>query len=147
MVGVVMDTLVICTATALINIVTGANLSGLTGIEMTQEAFRLGLGDFGLAFIAISLFFFAFTTIIGWYFFGEANIKYLFGVKAVPVYRWVVLGFIVLGSFLEVGLVWDLADMFNGLMVIPNLIGLLILAPQAVQLLKDYDNNFLGKAK
>jgi len=147
MVGVVMDTLVICTATALINIVTGANLSGLTGIEMTQEAFRLGLGDFGLAFTAISLFFFAFTTIIGWYFFGEANIKYLFGVKAVPVYRWVVLGFIVLGSFLEVGLVWDLADMFNGLMVIPNLIGLLILAPQAVQLLKDYDNNFLGKAK
>ena len=145
MVGVVIDTLVICSATALINLVTGADKLGLTGIEMTQEAFRLGLGDFGLAFIAISLFFFAFTTIIGWYFFGEANIKYLFGVKAVPVYRWVVLGFIVLGSFLKVGLVWDLADMFNGLMVIPNLIGLIILSSQAVEILKDYDNNFARK--
>lgn len=147
MVGVVIDTLVVCTATALVNLVTGANASGLTGIEMTQEAFRLGLGDFGLGFIAVSLFFFAFTTIIGWYFFGEANIKYLFGIKAVPIYRWIVLGFIVLGSFLQVGLVWDLADMFNGLMVIPNLIGLLILAPQAVQLLRDYDTNFIKDQK
>lgn len=147
MVGVIVDTLVICTATALVNLVTGANLTGLTGIEMTQEAFRLGLGEIGLGFIAVSLFFFAFTTIIGWYFFGEANIKFLFGIKAVPIYRWIVLGFIVLGSFLKVDLVWDLADMFNGLMVIPNLIGLLILAPQAAEMLRDYDMNYLGKEK
>ncbi len=147
MVGVIVDTLVICTVTALVNLVTGANLTGLTGIEMTQEAFRLGLGEIGLGFIAVSLFFFAFTTIIGWYFFGEANIKFLFGIKAVPIYRWIVLGFIVLGSFLKVDLVWDLADMFNGLMVIPNLIGLLILAPQAAEMLRDYDMNYLGKEK
>ena len=75
---------------------------------MTQEAFRLGLGNFGTIFIAISLFFFALTTIIGWYFFGEANIKYLFGAKAVNIYKIAVLGFIILGSFLEVGIVWDL---------------------------------------
>lgn len=147
MVGVIIDTIIVCTATALVNLVTGANALGLTGIEMTQKSFELGLGSFGLAFIAISLFFFAFTTIIGWYFFGEANIKYLFGARAVGIYRLIVLGFIVLGSFLQVGLVWDMADMFNGLMVIPNLIGLLILAPQAVAIMKDYDTNFMKLQK
>lgn len=143
MVGVVIDTIIVCTATALINIVTGAYTEGLTGIEMTQRAFEIGLGDFGVAFIAISLFFFALTTIVGWYFFGEGNIKYLFGGRAVKYYRVAVLGFIILGSFLKVDLVWDLADMFNGLMVIPNLIGLFILAPQAVEILKDYDTRFI----
>lgn len=148
MVGVVIDTLVICTVTALINLVTEANLIQgadgklLTGIEMTQKAFELGLGKFGLSFIAISLFFFALTTIIGWYFFGEANIKYLFGSKGVTAYRILVLAFIILGAFLKVDIVWLMADMFNGLMVIPNLIGLLILAPQAVDILKDYDTKF-----
>ena len=147
MVGVIIDTIIICTATAMINLVTGANTLGLTGIEMTQKAFELGLGSFGLAFIAISLFFFAFTTIIGWYFFGEANIKYLFGVKGVNPYRIVVLVFIVLGSFLEVELVWKLADLFNGMMVIPNLIALLILAPQASAILKDYDTRFIKEQR
>jgi AGCS family alanine or glycine:cation symporter len=109
---------------------------------MTQKAFELGLGRFGVVFIAVSLFFFAFTTIIGWTFFGEANVKYLFGPKAVNPYKFIVLLFIVGGALLQVDLVWDLADMFNGLMVIPNLIGLLILAPQVVKILNDYDNNF-----
>ena len=156
MVGVIIDTGIVCTVTALINIVTGANAklvdtvvngevvkAGITGIAMTQEAFGIGLGSFGLSFIAVSLFFFALTTIVGWYFFGESNIKYLFGAKAVPAYRWIVLGFVVLGSFLKVEFVWELADMFNGLMVIPNVIGLVILAPQASRILKDYNNNFL----
>lgn len=147
MVGVIIDTIIICTSTALVNIVTGANLSGLTGIEMTQKAFGLGLGNFGLAFIAISLFFFAFTTIIGWYFFGEANIKFLFGIKGVNPYRIIVLAFIILGSFLEVELVWKLADLFNGMMVIPNLIALLILAPQASAILKDYDTRFIKEQR
>lgn len=143
MVGVIIDTIVICTATALVNIVTGSYLQGLTGIEMTQKAFELGLGSLGLNFIAIALFFFALTTIIGWYFFGEQNIKYLFGPKAVGPYKIAVLGFVILGSFMKVGIVWDLADMFNGLMVIPNLIGLLILAPQAAAMVKDYDTTFI----
>lgn len=171
MVGVIIDTGIVCTVTALINIVTGANsmmidaagnevvgtvakvanklfidgveVTGITGIAMTQEAFARGLGGFGLSFIAVSLFFFALTTIVGWYFFGESNIKYLFGAKAVPFYRWAVLAFVILGSFLKVEFVWDLADMFNGLMVIPNVIGLVILAPQASRILKDYNNNFL----
>ena len=138
----IIDTMVVCTATALVNIVTQANLTGLTGAAMTQKAFELGLGRFGVVFIAVSLFFFAFTTIIGWTFFGEANIKYLFGPKAVNPYKIVVLFFIVGGALLQVDLVWDLADMFNGLMVIPNLIGLLILSPQVVKILNDYNNNF-----
>ncbi|MDY0236388.1 MAG: sodium:alanine symporter family protein [Gudongella sp.] len=142
MVGVIIDTMVVCTATALVNLVTQANLTGLTGAAMTQKAFELGLGRFGVVFIAVSLFFFAFTTIIGWTFFGEANVKYLFGPKAVNPYKLLVLLFIVGGAMLQVDLVWDLADMFNGLMVIPNLIGLLILSPQVVKIMKDYDNNF-----
>lgn len=142
MVGVVIDTVVICTSTALVNLVTGTHLLGLTGAEMTQKAFQLGLGNFGIYFVAISLLFFAFTTIIGWYFFGEANVKYLFGAKTINLYRIFVLLAIIYGSTLEPGFVWDLADLFNGLMVIPNLIGLLILAPQAVEIIKDYRNRF-----
>ena len=91
-------------------------------------------------FIAICLLFFAFSTIIGWYFFGEANVKYLFGKKAVPVYAILVLGFVLLGSFLKVSLVWDLSDMFNGLMVIPNLIGLSALSGVVAMLYKEYNN-------
>lgn len=147
MVGVVIDTLVVCTATAMVNLVTQSNTSGLTGAAMTQKAFELGLGRSGVIFIAISLFFFAFTTIIGWYFFGEANIKYLFGARGVAPYRILVLLFIILGSILEVQLVWDMADMFNGLMVIPNLIGLIILAPEAVAILKDYDTTFIKEQR
>lgn len=142
MVGVIIDTFVVCTFTALVNIVTGSYLEGLNAASMTQRAFELGLGRFGVIFIAISLFFFAFTTIIGWTFFGDANVKYLFGKKGSNVYKIIVLVFIVIGANLEVGLVWDLADMFNGLMVLPNVIGLLLLAPQARKILVDYDTNF-----
>nr|WP_300002123.1 sodium:alanine symporter family protein [Tissierella sp.] len=147
MVGVIIDTFVVCTFTALVNIVTGSYLEGLDAAAMTQRAFEIGLGRFGVVFIAISLFFFAFTTIIGWTFFGDANVKYLFGKKGSNIYKAIVLVFIVIGANLEVGLVWDLADMFNGLMVIPNIIGLLILAPQVKKILIDYDTNFVTRLK
>lgn len=142
MVGVVIDTFVVCTFTALVNIVTGSYTEGLDAAAMTQRAFELGLGRFGVVFIAVSLFFFAFTTIIGWTFFGDANIKYLFGKKGSTPYKLAVLIFIVLGSTLPVKFVWKLADMFNGLMVIPNIIGLLILAPQVRKSLKDYNKKY-----
>ncbi|MDO7205700.1 alanine:cation symporter family protein [Paraclostridium bifermentans] len=80
-------------------------------------------GKFGDIFIAICMFFFAFSTIIGWYFFGEANIKYLFGTKAVKIYVVLVAICVFLGTLGEVSIVWTMSDMFNGLMVIPNLIG------------------------
>lgn len=123
-VGVFIDTFVVLTITALVIIATGANTTGETGIAATQLAFERGFGHFGIIFIAIALLFFAFSTIIGWYFFAEANIKYLFGPKALNPFRIVVLLFIILGTALHVELVWQLADMFNGIMVIPNVIGL-----------------------
>lgn len=123
-VGVFIDTFVVLNITALVIIATGANLSGEQGIAVTQAAFETAFGQFGLTFIAIALLFFAFSTIIGWYFFGEANVKYLFGKKALTPYRIIVLAFIVIGTTQHVELVWELADMFNGFMVIPNVIGL-----------------------
>ena len=97
---------------------------------MTQAAFQMKLGYFGSVFIAVALFFFALSTIIGWYFFGEANIKYLFHEKAhsVNIYRILVMLMIVFGSMQKVGLVWEMADMLNGFMVLPNLIALLLMS-------------------
>src|SRR3712207_9468123 len=95
---------------------------GLTGIELTQAAFQMKLGYFGSVFVAIALFFFALSTIIGWYFFGEANVKYLFhgNLFSIHVYRFLVMGMIVFGSLQKVGLVWELADLLNGFMVFPK---------------------------
>ena len=84
------------------------------------------------------MFFCAFSTIIGWYFFGEANIKYLFGKKAILIYRVLVMVCIVIGSMQKVNLVWEMADMFNGFMVIPNLIALLLLSNRVVNVSKKY---------
>lgn len=127
-VGVFIDTFIVLTMTALVVVITGAFQSGLTGVELAQSAFVSFYGKFGNIFIAVSLLFFAFSTIIGWYFFGEQNVKYLFGSKAVKFYAALVVVFVIVGSVMKVGLVWDMSDMFNGLMVIPNLLGLLALS-------------------
>ena len=95
-------------------------------------------GKVGVIFIAICLFFFAFSTIIGWYFFAQANVKYLFGLKAIKPFTVIACLCIVLGSALKVDLVWSLADMFNGLMVIPNLLALLALSGAVVLLNNEY---------
>ena len=138
-VGVFIDTFVVLNMTAFVIFVTGAIDGKTTGIALTQKAFETGLGSVGYAFVAVCLFFFAFSTIIGWYFFGEQNIKYLFGSKGTLPYRVIVMGFIVLGSMLQVTLVWELADMFNGLMVLPNLIALIGLSKVVSASLKDFD--------
>ena len=109
------------------------------GISLTQEAFKTRFGDIGVLFIAVCLLFFAFSTIIAWYFFGEQNIRYLFGNKMSKVYGVIVVIFIFIGSTLKVDLVWALADCFNGLMVIPNLLGILALSPLVSKLTKDYN--------
>ena len=96
--------------------------------NMAQVAFSTVFGSFGNFYVAICLLFFAFSTIIGWYFFGEQNVKALFGHKAVKVYAAIVVICIVIGSALHVDLVWNLSDLFNGLMVFPNLIALLALS-------------------
>ncbi|MGH4139349.1 alanine/glycine:cation symporter family protein [Clostridium sp.] len=142
---VFIDTFIILTLTALVILTTGAMDGKTTGIALTQKAFVNGMGSFGGPFIAIALFFFAFSTIIAWYFFGEANVKYLFGKKALNVYRCLVLVFIVLGAALKVELVWELADTFNGLMVIPNLIALLGLSALVKKTLSNYEDDFEKK--
>ena len=90
--------------------------------------------------ISICLFFFAYSTIIGWYFFGEQNVRFLFTEKGLPYYRVIVCIFIVIGATLKVDLVWSLADLFNGLMVIPNLIALLVLHKVVVKNLDDFES-------
>ena len=155
MIGVFIDTFVVLTLNALVIICTlytadgplaggyvGDVTSTLSKTNLAQTAFGSVMGaSLGAKFVAICLFFFAFSTIIGWYFFGEQNIKYLFGTKGTTPYRLIVMGFIVLGSVLQVDLVWELADMFNGLMVLPNLIALIGLSKIVSMALRDYDAN------
>lgn len=137
MIGVFIDTFVILTVTALVIVSSGAWTTGLTGSALAQQAFNESFGAFGNIFIAVCMLFFAFSTIIGWYFFGEANVKALFGKKYVKLYAVVVVFFIALGAGLKVDLVWSLSDMFNGLMVLPNLIGVLALGNVVVKLSKE----------
>jgi len=147
MIGVFIDTFVILNLTALVIITTGSRTSGFTGAELSQYAFSTLYGKFGEIFIAICMLFFAFSTIIGWYFFGEANIRYLFGAKAVKIYSIIVCICVVLGSLQEVELVWNMADCFNSLMVIPNAIALIALSGLVKKTHDDYYNNFLPNRK
>ena len=126
--GVFVDTFVVLTLTGLVLITSGLIPQGMTGTSLTQAAFSQAFGGFGPIFIAVCMFFFAFSTIIGWYFFGQSNFKALFGEKLLPVYSIIVVAFILVGSTLKVDLVWALADLFNGLMAVPNLLALLALA-------------------
>ena len=118
--GVFIDTFVVLTLTGLVLLTSGLLPEGLTGTALTQAAFSQAFGGFGPVFIAICMFFFAFSTIIGWYFFGQSNFKALFGEKALPVYSVIVVVFILVGSTLKVDLVWAMADFFNGLMAVPT---------------------------
>lgn len=137
---VFIDTFVVLTGTALVILTSKVPLVKGAGIILTQGAFSKTLGVFGDSFIAICLLFFAFSTIIGWYFFGEANVRYIFrDKKAINIYRAIVMIMIVIGSMMKVELVWELADMFNGMMVIPNLIALLALGKFARTAMKEYD--------
>lgn len=147
MIGVFIDTFVILNLTALVIITTGSRTTGLTGAQLSQYAFSTLYGKFGEIFIAICMLFFAFSTIIGWYFFGEANIRYLFGAKAVKIYSIIVCMCVALGSLQEVELVWNMADCFNSMMVIPNAIALVALSGLVKKTHDDYYNNFLPNQK
>ena len=140
MMGVFIDTFVILTMTALVILSTGALGSGLTGSELAQTAFSADFGNIGNIFIAICMLFFAFTTIVSWYYFGEVNVRALFGNKAVKLYAVIVLAFVLVGSNLKVDLVWNMSDMFNGLMVLPNLIALLPCVGIVAKKTKEYES-------
>ena len=151
MIGVFLDTFVVLSMTALVILTSGmlgsvdANGQMLTATALAQAAFNHSFGSLGNAFVAICLLFFAFSTIIGWYFFGESNVRALFkgNKKAVVVYGVIAVSFIVVGSVQKVGLVWDMSDMFNGLMVIPNLLAVLALSGVAAKFAKD--DNYRGE--
>ncbi len=146
MMGVFIDTIVLLPLTVLAILTSGvlgtrdAQGGFVTGIELTQSAFAQVFGQFGYVIIAVCVFFFAFATIIGWYFFGLANVKYLFGKKAVSVYAVLVSVFVGVGCTLKVDLVWNLADLFNGLMVIPNILALVLLGGVVVKLTKNWES-------
>ena len=138
MIGVFIDTFVVLTMTALVVICTlyagngplahGA-VDGISKTNMAQLAFSSVFGDtLGNAFVAICLLFFAFSTIVGWNLFGRINVNYLFGKKANLAYSIIAIIFIFLGSCLSNDLVWELTDMFNQLMVLPNMIALVALS-------------------
>lgn len=139
---VFVDTHVVCTITALVLLVTGAAGTGLEGAAMTVEAFKLGLpGNSGQYVIALGLSFFAFSTLLSWSYYGEKCFEYILGGRGAIFYRllWIVI--VPVGALGGLRAIWDLADILNGLMAIPNLIGLVLLSGVLVRLTREYFNS------
>ncbi len=147
-------TMVLTTLTAIVIIITGMCEPGsigraadtgalFTGVSLTQAAFSTLYGGFGNIFIAIAMLFFAFSTILGWYFYGESNIRYLFGKKAKYPYLICVCILIILGSLVQVETVWNLSDVFNSAMVIPNVLAVVALTAVVKKSYKNYREEFL----
>ena len=138
MTGTFFDTIIICTMTGIILVLTGTWSSDLAGAALTKEAFNMGLPVFGQYIVGIGLIFFAFTTIIGWNYYGERCTEYLFGVKGIKPYRIIYIALVAAGPYLKLELIWVLADIVNGLMAIPNLIALVGLRQIIIGETKDY---------
>ncbi len=140
MTGTFFDTIVICSMTGLVLVMTGVwNDPGLAGADMTNAAFSLGLGSqLGQYAVTIGLIFFAFTTIIGWNYYGERCTEYLVGVKGILPFKAVFILLVAGGAFIKLETIWLLADIVNGLMAVPNLIGLLGLSGVVVAETKAY---------
>lgn len=138
--GVFTDTLIICTATAFIILLSGEYASGnLTGIELTQSALISQVGSWGGTFIAICILLFAFSSIIGNYYYGETNIQFISNKKIyLYIYRIIVIGMVFFGSIASMQFVWDIADVFMGLMAVINLIAIVLLSKIAIKAYKDY---------
>jgi AGCS family alanine or glycine:cation symporter len=133
------DTIVVCTMTGLVLIISGEWNSGLTGARLTTVAFTTGIGSSaGEYIVSIGLALFAYSTILGWSYYGEKSIEYLIGVKAVKPYRYIFTVFVLVGALAELETVWAIADLFNALMAFPNLVGLLVLTPVIVKVTKEY---------
>ena len=133
------DTIVVCTLTGLVLIVTGQWNSGLTGAELTSSAFSSGTGSvFGQYIVSIGLALFAYSTILGWSYYGEKSVEFLVGVKWIKLYRYIFTFFVGVGAIVELDIVWAVADIFNGLMAFPNLLGLLALTPVIIQETNNY---------
>ena len=146
------DTMVVCTMTALViltaggldggvfNVLTGELAEGYTDATLVGGAFNTVLpwGGLGAKFIAIAMFLFAFTTVLGWSHYGSKAWEYLFGAKTTYVFRIIHVVTVIFGALLTSSLAWDISDTFNGLMMIPNLIGVLVLSPIVVKITANY---------
>ena len=137
MLGPFIDTIVVCTITALVIICTGAYETVAVKGKLTSAAFEMGLPGSG-KLVSFAIIFFAFSTLLSWSYYGDRAVDYLFGKKAVLPYRLVYVGFVVLGSVIHLNVVIDFCDAMNGLMAIPNLIALITLTPLLVSLMHDY---------
>ncbi|CYX33788.1 sodium:alanine symporter family protein [Streptococcus suis] len=139
MTGTFIDTLIICSLTGLSILVTGQwTVEGLEGAPLTQAAFATVFGNTGSIALTISLVLFAFTTILGWSYYGERCIEFLFGTKSILPYRLLFVAMVALGGFLKLDLIWTIADIVNGLMALPNLIALLALSPVIIKETRQY---------
>ncbi|RLA20401.1 MAG: sodium:alanine symporter family protein, partial [Gammaproteobacteria bacterium] len=129
MLGTFIDTILVCTMTALVIILSGAWTSGENGAALSILAFETSLPGIGSYIVALGLVIFAFTTILGWSYYGERCAEYLFGTRVIKLYRFLWLVAIPIGAMSKLTLVWLMADILNGLMAIPNLIALALLSP------------------
>lgn len=143
MTGTFIDTIIICTLTGLSIVLTGTWNTGLEGVDITSAAFQQGLpfpAQFSALALMLCLVFFAFTTILGWDYYGERCLEYLSNrnMKAVKVYRWLYIGAVFIGPYMTVAAVWNIADIFNALMALPNLVALIALSRVVVSETKLY---------
>ena len=147
------DTIVVCTLTALVILTTGvvdlqsgAVLAGVQDNALVGQAFTAAFGSFGPKFIAVSILLFAYSTTLGWSHYGTKAVEYLFGTTGSRIYKVVFVCMTVVGATMKLGLAWDLSDTFNGLMMIPNLIGVLVLSGTVVDITRNYfDRRVKGK--
>ena len=138
MTGTFIDTIIICTLTGLVLVVSGAWAGDLNGAALTNAAFLQAFPTFGSIILCVGLTLFAFTTILGWNYYGERCTEYLVGVKGIMPYRIIFIILVACGAFIKLDVIWVLADIVNGLMAIPNLIALIGLSGVIVAETKKY---------
>jgi AGCS family alanine or glycine:cation symporter len=138
MLGTFIDTIIVCSITGLVIVSSGTWTSGETGAALSSLAFENSLPGGGRILVAISLALFAFTTLLGWSYYGERCVEYLFGVRSVVPFRLLWTLAVPLGAIVQLDFIWLLADTLNAMMALPNLIALLLLSPVVFRLTRDY---------
>ena len=147
MTGTFLDTIVVCTMTAIvvlssgyIDLETGLAVAGVDDATLVARAFGNVFGPLGEKFVALAMLLFAFTTVLGWSQYGTKAVEYLFGEKATKIYKVIFVVMILSGAVMTSSLAWDISDTFNGLMMLPNLIGVVVLCPMVMKITKNYVN-------
>ena len=135
------DTIALCTLSALVILVTGAHKAGGEGVSITVYAFSCGLGSLGSAFVALATILFSYASLLGWSYFGLRGWNHIFGRKSEIIYKLLFIFAIYLGAVSRLSVIWTISDTFNGLMLVPNLITILILSGTVIKELKEYKSN------